>query len=126
MPELASEAKHADAESLKLCNEISPLLVELTKSAHMDPTMDVGSTLLKIYQDKQSFYASAYVSDDKLMMRESIPGTKNSPLAIGVPPAFISLGVKYMRSASWVFLLFVFLKLEICFLCFSFVCFACK
>ena len=98
MPLTAAGLKHADVQSLKECNEISSLLVEITKLPSLDPSMDVGSTLLQIYQDKgQNFYASVYISDDKLMLRESVPGQKNSPLALGVPVAYLAHNVSAMR-----------------------------
>jgi hypothetical protein len=50
MPLTAAGLKNPDSDSLKICNEVSGLLVEVTKAASMDPSMDVGGTLLKIYQ----------------------------------------------------------------------------
>lgn len=49
-PMTASLLKHPDVQAVQLCNEISNLLVEVTKMPSMDPSMDVGSTLLQIYQ----------------------------------------------------------------------------
>jgi hypothetical protein len=50
MPLTAASLKNPDSDSLKICNEVSGLLVEVTKTASMDPSMDVGGTLLQIYQ----------------------------------------------------------------------------
>jgi hypothetical protein len=47
--------------------------------------------------DKPGFYASVYVSDDKLMTHQSIPGVETSPLTLGVPVSFITNDVKTMR-----------------------------
>lgn len=43
------------------------------------------------------FYASVYVSDGSLMFRESIPGVKKCPIALGVPIAYITHDVNSMR-----------------------------
>lgn len=59
MPLTAASMKHPDVESLKLCNEISSLLMEATKHPKLDPTMDVGGTLLQIYQGAYSAFFMA-------------------------------------------------------------------
>ncbi len=59
MPLTAASLKNPDSDSLKICNEVSGLLVEVTKAASMDPSMDVGGTLLKIYQGLSFFSMTA-------------------------------------------------------------------
>ena len=58
MPLTASGIKNADVESLRACNEISQLLLEITKAPTMDPSLDVGATLLQLYQGASVFFVS--------------------------------------------------------------------
>lgn len=99
MPLSASFLKNPDVQTLRRCNEVAGLLMEATKHPSLDVSLDVGGTLLQIMQgmyaacdmsrqthdlvmtfhctcaDKgQTFYASVYVSDNRLMFRESVPG----------------------------------------------------
>ncbi len=53
---------------------------------------------LHLFSDKgDTFYANVYVSDDKMMFHESIPGVSTSPLAIGVPITYITHNVSSLR-----------------------------
>ncbi len=44
-----------------------------------------------------NFYANVYVSDDKLIFHESIPGVPSSPLALGAPITFVTHRVSSLK-----------------------------
>jgi hypothetical protein len=80
-----------DAPTLQSCNQLGSLLLELTKITSINPKLDVGSTNLQILQDKgDNFYANVYVSDDKIIFHESIPGVGTSPMALGAPITYLT------------------------------------
>jgi hypothetical protein len=80
-----------DAPTLQSCNQLGSLLLELTKITSVNPKLDVGSTNLQILQDKgDNFYANVYVSDDKIIFHESIPGVGTSPMALGAPITYLT------------------------------------
>ncbi len=106
-----------DCPTLQTVNQLSSLLMELTKIPEVTPTLDIGCAELQIMQgtfhphypcqasadqsiqtDKgDNFYANVYVSDDKIIFHESIPGVPNSPKALGAPITFITHRVSSLK-----------------------------
>ena len=73
-------------------------MLEITKHPKVVPTMDLGCNELNIMQNKgDNFYANVYVSDDKIIFHESVPGVTSSPLAFGAPITYITHRVKSLR-----------------------------
>ena len=75
-PLTASTLKNPDVEALRLCNEVSALLMEATKHPKLDPTLDVGSNLMQIYQGASHV---PYVHSSHVPLTLSVSQTKDRP-----------------------------------------------
>jgi hypothetical protein len=91
-----------DSPTLQNCNQLESLLMEATKLPAIEPASDMGNINLMILQDKgDTFYANVYVSDNKIIFHESIPGVSTSPVALGAPVTYVT--------HRWVILFFCYL-----------------